>query len=195
MSENKNLKVLVLKNYLLSVGEDEVSGIVFDDFKKDKAYLAEESNSDSTSDSLDSVDPVNPVTTATSTDLEGNLMASIKLPCNTQDQNNSWLARHSIKRGSIHTSDAESDMRHSNLTFHNQPVVMNYFCLKKQRTSSDHMVLDIEGGSGFYLTTPSLSLLLVQSKIFGIGRRNGLSKKCLRRRLYQELKELKGLSL
>lgn len=73
--------------------------------KKDKEYLAEESNSDSTSDSLDSVDPVNPITTATSTDLESNLIAYIKLPCNTQDQNNYWLARHSIKIGNIHTND------------------------------------------------------------------------------------------
>lgn len=59
-----------------------------DDSKGDKDCLAEESNSDSTSDSLDSVDPVNPVTTATSTDLQRNLIAYIELPCNTQDQNN-----------------------------------------------------------------------------------------------------------
>ena len=50
-----------------------------DDSKEDKDYLAEESNSDSTSDSLDSVDPVNPITTASSTDLESNLIASHKV--------------------------------------------------------------------------------------------------------------------
>lgn len=50
-----------------------------DDFKEDKDYLAEESNSDSTLDSPDSVDPVNHITTATSTDLESNLIASIRL--------------------------------------------------------------------------------------------------------------------
>lgn len=90
-----------------------------DDFKKGKAYLAEESNSDSTSDSPDAVDPVNPITTATSTDLEGNLIAYIKLPCNTQDQNNYWLAS-SIKIGNIHTNDAELDIRYSNLIFCDQ---------------------------------------------------------------------------
>ena len=101
-----------------------------DDSKEDKDYLVEESNSDSTSDSLDSVDPVNPITTATSTDLESNLIASIKLPCNTQDRNNYWLTRYSIKIGNIHTNDAYLAIRYSKRVFHDQPVVMNYFCLK-----------------------------------------------------------------
>lgn len=107
-----------------------------DDSKEDKDYLAEESNSDSTSDSLDSVDPVNPITTASSTDLESSLIASIKMACKTQDQNNNWLARHSIKLGNIYTNDAYLTIKYLKCVFHDQPVIMSYFCLK----SSDQVV-------------------------------------------------------
>lgn len=68
-----------------------------DDPKEDKDCLAEESDSDSTSDSLDSVDPVNPVTTAVSTDLESNLIAFRKVPCNTEDQNSYRLTDIQLK--------------------------------------------------------------------------------------------------
>lgn len=97
------------------------------------------------------------------------MIAYIKLPCNTQDQNNYWLARRSVKIGNIHTNDADSDIRYSNLVFHDQPVVMSYFCLKKECTASDHMAPKIQGGRPVLEDSPSLPLLFVQGEIFGTG--------------------------